>query len=608
MADFTGNATPGELVKRFSWEMENRENLDGESEEFTQLRRDLVEHTKIKSSESEAEMARLERYFSETSFQSLIPEELRTTTIPTSWSDVETAVSTVQKHWESQAQGSKTSKAGEWFRKMCNGLHNHKALLDLLPKESEYVSVIAGAVTMIIKASANYTKISESFANGITAINDAVALVQGNQVYHTPCLQELSMRLYTGVFGYLRKFMTWFTSKKIRRLLWSMNENLEQTFAGDLQQVKGTSVLISQQIQLYMSIDVRISKLQSQGTRGDLKHLVDLVENGEAQRRLQVATTERLFEEMLSKKFKKSSDELQKMAAKVLEGFNEALRQTISGQAMGNILEQQAAVDIDTGGQQSSSALARFSDECENEVPIDQSLPSPSQQDDDIKLWSAHLEDYYSSEQIYPFPETPQQVYAGTAFVSRLSEFTTTLESQVLYATTHFRPEALNLLRLSAAKYASLARTHDIPVLSFFCSALPDDPDQQIALLYALIRQAVELLNDSTSALAGITEARFKLLDGTVETWETALQVFSGLVRSLQLPQLLFIIDGANLLEDDSDDAPQERMRGLVRALKDLACPGALRDELPEVAEKPMPKRLLLQGKDFISESDILHR
>lgn len=66
MADFTGNATPGELVKRFSWEMENRENLDGESEEFTQLRRDLVEHTKINSSESEAEMGRLERYFSET--------------------------------------------------------------------------------------------------------------------------------------------------------------------------------------------------------------------------------------------------------------------------------------------------------------------------------------------------------------------------------------------------------------------------------------------------------------------------------------------------------------------------------------------------------------
>lgn len=87
------------------------------------------------------------------SFQALIPEELRTTIIPTSWSDVETAVSTVQKHWELQSQEKMTSQAKEWFRKMCNGLHSHKALLDLLPKESEYVSVIAGAVTMIIKVS-----------------------------------------------------------------------------------------------------------------------------------------------------------------------------------------------------------------------------------------------------------------------------------------------------------------------------------------------------------------------------------------------------------------------------------------------------------------------
>lgn len=86
-------------------------------------------------------------------FQSLVPEELRTTAIPTSWSDVDTAVSTVQKHWESQSHGSKTSQAKKWFRKMCNGLHNHRAALDLLPKESEYVSVIAGSVTLIIKVS-----------------------------------------------------------------------------------------------------------------------------------------------------------------------------------------------------------------------------------------------------------------------------------------------------------------------------------------------------------------------------------------------------------------------------------------------------------------------
>lgn len=85
-------------------------------------------------------------------FQTLVPEELRTTIIPASWSHMETAVSRVQRHWESQSQ-NKSSQAKEWLRKMCNGLHSHKAGLDLLPKGSEYVSVIAGAVAMILKVS-----------------------------------------------------------------------------------------------------------------------------------------------------------------------------------------------------------------------------------------------------------------------------------------------------------------------------------------------------------------------------------------------------------------------------------------------------------------------
>ncbi|KAK7741337.1 hypothetical protein SLS63_000890 [Diaporthe eres] len=429
-----------------------------------------------------------------------------------------------------------------------------------------------------MSASANYTKISESFANGVVAINDAVALVQGNQVYNTPRLQELSMRLYTAVFGYLKKFMTWFRSKSIRRLLWSLNENLAQTFADDIQQVKSTSTLISQQIQLYMSMDVRISKLQGQVTGWALKHLISLVENAESQRRLQVATSERLYERMLSARPQMSDDELNEIATRILSGINEAVRQTISAQAMGNILERQASIEIDEGNQHSSSVKKSNTNDVGAKISTNHSLPLPPQREQDTRLWSAHLEDHYSSKQIYPFPDTPQEFYAETDFVSRLSEFTTTLGSQVLYATARFRPSGLNLLRLSAAKYAFLARTNDFPVISFFCLPLSDDPGQQIALLYALIRQVVELLEDSTSTSAQLTEENFNALEGTVDTWDTALQLFSETVRNIRLQQLVFVIDGVNLLEDDSDHDAQERMRGLVRVLKEIACPGAVED------------------------------
>lgn len=195
-----------------------------------------------------------------------------------------------------------------------------------------------------------------------------------------------------------------------------------------------------------------------------------------------------------------------------------------------------------------------------------------------MKLWSAHLEDHYNSDQIYPFTDVPQGFYAESAFVSRLTEFTTALESQVLYAVTRFRPEGMNLLRISAAKYANLSRANDVPVISFFCTSLTDDPAQQIALLYAMIRQTVELLDNTTTTSTCLTGEEIRNLGGTVDTWDAGLRVFSEMMSNIRLPQLVFIIDGINLLDDDSDHAAQDRMRGLVRVLKDLARPGAVRD------------------------------
>lgn len=91
------------------------------------------------------------------SFQALVPEELAgTTTVPKSWSDVEHAVSTVQAKWDTKIKDSRVGRTKQWIRKMCNGLHDHSAALSMLPKDSEYVSLVGGAVVMIIKVRIKY--------------------------------------------------------------------------------------------------------------------------------------------------------------------------------------------------------------------------------------------------------------------------------------------------------------------------------------------------------------------------------------------------------------------------------------------------------------------
>jgi hypothetical protein len=84
-------------------------------------------------------------------FQDLVPGAPRNNELPTSWDEVRSATLEAQAGWEKKLKESRASKAREWIRKMCNGLNNHATALKMLPTETEYVSVIAGAVTMVIK-------------------------------------------------------------------------------------------------------------------------------------------------------------------------------------------------------------------------------------------------------------------------------------------------------------------------------------------------------------------------------------------------------------------------------------------------------------------------
>lgn len=91
-------------------------------------------------------------------FQALVPSHLSKGPLPTSWEDVEHVVSSIQAQWATKHKESNVERAKDWVRKMCNGLNNHSTALKMLPSETEWVSVIAGSVSMIIKVCSSYNK------------------------------------------------------------------------------------------------------------------------------------------------------------------------------------------------------------------------------------------------------------------------------------------------------------------------------------------------------------------------------------------------------------------------------------------------------------------
>ncbi|KPM38460.1 hypothetical protein AK830_g8093 [Neonectria ditissima] len=602
---------PGALVQRFSWEIEARERTEADTEEFDQLRSDFISERERREKERRENIRRIEEQFSVTrsddvlifnkakkqlrevmgKFQDLVPGQLKTDGSPTSWEDIWSAATEAQTQWETRAKETRVGQVKHWVRRMCNGMNNHSTALKMLPSESEYVSLVAGSVSMIIKASANYINISESFARGIVDVNDAVNLEHLSHVYDTPILQQLTMRLYVQIFTYLIKFMTWYMDRSRKRFLRSFNENINRLFEDDLNQVKQISNLLSRQIQMYMSADARVSKLMLEDLSGDMRYLLKLSETGERQSRLRDAANPEVLQRAWRCHIEKTKEEVRECVQEVMKDYQEMMRRSISGNGITNLLEQQASRDSPVATQFS---LIHRAQDPEDNYTLGQSRTGSTEELNqeamteaiDIRFESRHFEDYFTWDHVHPESETPLPLLADATFLGRLDYFTTSMESTVLYAHGQYQDESTNLLRQSVSAYASHSQEAGVPVVSYFCQLPHDEPPEHrsresidlSALLYAMIRQVVNLLPVGASRVSLDAEI-FSTLDGTLRTWQEAIALFEHLVSCVELPLLLFVIDGINVLEDQFEHSTDEALENLVRCLARMTNPAAVGEE-----------------------------
>lgn len=214
----------------------------------------------------------------------------------------------------------------------------------------------------------------------------------------------------------------------------------------------------------------------------------------------------------------------------------------------------------------------------------------------DIRLESRHFEDYFTWEHVHPHLGTPTRLLADTPFVARLNAFTTTMESQVLYAHGWIHAQDSGILQHSASVYKSLAEEAGVPVIAYFCDLSNEDPPanrsretmELSALLYAMMRQVINLLPaQNADAAVPFVEAKVSALDGTLRTWKDALILFEDLVHAVRLPLLLFVIHGINVLEQDAEGTTTKALEDIVR------CLARLTDPSPDFREEEMVIKVL---------------
>ena len=157
--------------------------------------------------------------------------------------------------------------------------------------------------------------------------------------------------------------------------------------------------------------------------------------------------------------------------------------------------------------------------------------------------------------------------YTESSIVESLQDWSRGSTSQSLWIRGIYEESYPSSTSAIAAKIVNTALDVKIPLLCFFCNIPEEDEELMndeddtpskdaaavIDLLYSLIRQAIELLPRQISTKSNLTKPRFALLDGTLDTFDEALNILADLL--LLVPStLLIIIDGIEQLDDTDVD------------------------------------------------------
>lgn len=211
--------------------------------------------------------------------------------------------------------------------------------------------------------------------------------------------------------------------------------------------------------------------------------------------------------------------------------------------------------------------------------PVEPATMSTTLRVAEIEAQTHRLETYFDWLDVHPLADSAHSLLADAAFVGRLNAFTTTMDSQILYAHGRYRPESSSILQQSVAAYISLARNAGVQVISHFCSLPTEEPPKNrtrqaiglTGLIYSLIRQIAILLPTSRDPESVVPVGDGpSSLDGTLRTWGKALSLFAHLAENLLSPILVIVIDGLNTLEDDLEHSTDEELDELVHCLMRL--------------------------------------
>ncbi|KAI0487790.1 hypothetical protein F4859DRAFT_525824 [Xylaria cf. heliscus] len=477
---------------------------------------------------------------------------------------------------QAKNENSRRGKAIKYFHKFCRTIDAHKSILEIIPEGSEYVSVFAGTLNVIIQASVNHERISEGLSEALCTISEHVAECKTElEMYHTQDMMQLIADFYAHIFVFLSDVMGWITEKKRKRLLDSFNEKFFQKFEQQIGMIKKRS----ERIRNFAAQCSRAEQRLARVTIEELAQDVRLGLTGQKRHEAEVV----YHAERIEKELYEGRKERQQLRE---DGRNYKLL----ADGIINMLEDKAVVwvgdsrfmGINQRVSMTGAYPTGFTSQLLGNAGDYPSMESPLLTDwtsEDILLNSKNLEDFFHRDRVRLEDDRFGPTAMSADAIRRLSEWMKSLKSLFLWieGPGMSGDDIDSPITILANRVIQLAEEARIPTISYCCELRRGEPlragndsreaQASVSLIYALIRQMIELLLPTFRAEVDLSEVRFHVLDGCILSWSESVRVFRDLLP-LMPDKILCVIDGLHWIDSGTTDRCLEELIQALRGTK----------------------------------------
>ncbi|KAH0563423.1 hypothetical protein GP486_002013 [Trichoglossum hirsutum] len=461
-------------------------------------------------------------------------------------------------------------KPKEYYNKFCKKAYQHRTIFEVFPNTNEYTSVFCGAMGILIKASANYFRISEGLAQAFDEIAEHVDFAK-RQVEMMPTQHTRSAlaKLYKEIFLYLRDCISWFNKTSRVRALRSFNENFYDRFADRMKCIKDIACTLHQ--------EVTIGGIQS------LQVMLARTEDIEQQRR------RHWDNEMARWRVERQQMMTGNIQQQILQSFEQRVLEMLdreSGLRAAGMLEGVWHTDrwqrvrdrrVETLEGESSA----WRDEGEESLPTTASLSRDLEPRGTVKqryerssIWASSkgLDSFILGNSVDLLNTLRPGSFAAASVALNIRDWLGSPVSTTLWiqgAPVRHYPTEYSELAGSLITAASASKT---PILFHFCEPVESDIAEglsleeagAVSLAYSLIRQLIALLEPDICVDIDFSDSRFLPLETPCDSWNEALSLLDDLF-GLAPGVLLCVVDGIDYLDYGRGEAKCADFFALVR-------------------------------------------